>query len=426
MTRNALAEASSSRWRRGNGRRVAANRTCFAIAAAGRRVFGGALLVWVSGCGDGVGPLVDTAFRAVSAGGTHTCAIDVDGVAYCWGLADNGQLGDGGTGSRAYAAAVAADAEFVALSAGRAHTCGLAAGDVLYCWGSNGRGQVGDGSTADQPLPVPIGDGLAFAQVSSGTHHTCAVTTANEAYCWGANGDGQLGDGTTTDRATPVRVNGPSLTRVQAGGHHTCGLTAEGGIYCWGRNDLGQLGIGTTANRALPARVRRNRRYDHIATGFSHTCAIAVNQHVFCWGSNGSGELGLHWRGVPDQPGESAPSRVTTDIPDQEYLSIAAGVAFTCGIDTRRHGYCWGRGQEGQLGTGATRTWEWPRAVYPPPIPRGPGVNRFRNVSTGATHTCGTTTDEIVLCWGKGDAGQLGSPDVFATEIPVRVAGSRR
>lgn len=425
MNRNTIADERSAP-RREVGRVVAATCTRFALAAAGRRVLGGVLLIWVSGCGDGVGPLDPVAFRAVSAGGMHTCAIDVDGVAYCWGLADNGQLGDGGTESRVYPAAVASDAEFAVLSAGRAHTCAIAEDDVLYCWGSNRSGQVGDGSTADQPLPVPVGDGLSFARVSSGRNHTCAVTTANEAYCWGANGAGQLGDGTTTDRATPVRVNGPPFTRVEAGGRHTCGVTVQERIYCWGRNDLGQLGIGSTSSRALPALVRGGRRYDRLAAGFSHTCAITVNQHVFCWGSNGAGELGLHWRGDRDEPGRRAPGRVATDIPDQQYRSITAGLEFGCGIDTRRHAYCWGRGQEGQLGLGGTRTWEWPRAVYPQPIPRGPRPTRFRNVSTGATHTCGTTIDDFILCWGKGDAGQLGSPDVLATEIPIRVAGVKR
>lgn len=385
------------------------------------------LLVWAPGCGDGIGPLDSAvAFQSVSAGETHTCALDADGAAYCWGLASAGELGDGQTNGRPYAAAVASEARFVALSAGSRHTCAISTDSTLYCWGSNERGQVGTGSTEDQHYPSPVGGSLTFTQVSSGMHHTCGVTAAGETYCWGANEDGQLGDGTTTDRLTPMRVDGPAFTRVRAGGHHTCALTADGSAYCWGLNEQGQLGIGSVVSSARPIALRRDRSYRQIAAGASHTCAIAQNERAFCWGSNGFGELGLHWIGEPGVPGRLRPDEVTTDIPRQTFRSIDAGVDFTCAIDARRHGYCWGRGYEGQLGTGSTRTWEWPRSLYPPPIPRGPRPNTFLNVSTGATHACATTMADAIMCWGTGEWGQLGLPGVWASELPVRVAGVKR
>jgi alpha-tubulin suppressor-like RCC1 family protein len=38
--------------------------------------------------------------RQVSAGGYHTCGVATNLRAYCWGLNDNGQLGDGTTTNR--------------------------------------------------------------------------------------------------------------------------------------------------------------------------------------------------------------------------------------------------------------------------------------------------------------------------------------
>ena len=56
--------------------------------------------------GDGLGSVVATRtpqpvtgghrFRSITASTGHTCAIDLDDVAWCWGAGDSGALGDGG------------------------------------------------------------------------------------------------------------------------------------------------------------------------------------------------------------------------------------------------------------------------------------------------------------------------------------------
>src|SRR2546425_11540679 len=60
-------------------------------------------------------------------------------------------------------------------AAGRSHTCGLDAEGQAWCWGRLGR---------YGPLS-PIGAHPPFASISAGDHKTCAVTSEGGVLCWG-------------------------------------------------------------------------------------------------------------------------------------------------------------------------------------------------------------------------------------------------
>lgn len=94
------------------------------------------------------------------------------------------------------------------MSAGGIHTCGVTTAGVAYCWGLNNHGQVGDGTTTQREVPTLIMAGLSVVQMSAGHVYSCGVSASHVAYCWGQNFDGQLGDGTTTRRNTPTHVRG--------------------------------------------------------------------------------------------------------------------------------------------------------------------------------------------------------------------------
>jgi len=197
---------------------------------------------------------------ALAAGGSHTCGNDYGSVPalYCWGSNKNGQLGDGAlTQFRQTPFRVAPFFGSGALSAGASHTCAnITVGGTggLFCWGLNDNGQLGDGTTTERSSPAVVSGG-PFSSVAAGGSHTCALTSAGAAYCWGANDKGQLGDGTTTMRTSPVPVSGGlTFVALSAGGSHTCGVTVFG-TYCWGANGNGQLGNGATTDSAVPVKV---------------------------------------------------------------------------------------------------------------------------------------------------------------------------
>jgi alpha-tubulin suppressor-like RCC1 family protein len=187
----------------------------------------------------------------ITAGDRHTCAAMTDNTAWCWGYDVNGQLGDGLF--RAVSAAeptpepVTALGQTVAqISGGFEATCALRLDGSAWCWGYNANGQLGDGTTNNNATPVPVsGLGSGVAQVSAGNDFACAVKTDGTVWCWGSNQEGQLGNGTTTDSPIPVRVgisNVVEVTTPNITGAFACARKSDRSVWCWGEDISGQLG----------------------------------------------------------------------------------------------------------------------------------------------------------------------------------------
>ena len=99
----------------------------------------------------------------------------------------------------------------VAVSAGGSHTCAILDDGSLKCWGMDSYGQLGDGgSNTDKntPVSVSLGTGRTAVAVSAGGYHTCAILDDGSLKCWGYDSHGQLGDGgSNTNKDTPVSVS---------------------------------------------------------------------------------------------------------------------------------------------------------------------------------------------------------------------------
>jgi alpha-tubulin suppressor-like RCC1 family protein len=288
----------------------------------------------------------------VSAGGSHTCALQASGTVLCWGGNDAGQLGDGTTVTRTVTAAVTGLTDAVAVSAGNSHTCALKAGGSVVCWGSNNTGELGDGTFIDKTTPVAVTGLTDATALRAGLAHTCAIKANASVVCWGRN-LGQLGDGSTEgDRTTPVAVIGlTDAVAISPGFSHTCALKANGTVVCWGLNSRGELGNGTTINST--ATVAVTGLQDAVALGVMSqtTCALKASGSVVCWGNNTSGQLGS--TGV----NPSTTTRVVTGLTDAVALSGSPDPdtgGHVCAIKANRSPVCWGDNSFGEIGNGAS------------------------------------------------------------------------
>jgi hypothetical protein len=148
-------------------------------------------------------------FNGISAGYFFVCGVASSGAAYCWGSNETGQLGTGSDKDSDTPVPVSGQLTFRSVSAAvGGHACGITKSGAAYCWGLNDSGQLGNGTKKDSRVPVAVSGGLTFASISAGHFHTCGVTTDGALYCWGAEGMGGLGVGTKAGSTVPVRVSG--------------------------------------------------------------------------------------------------------------------------------------------------------------------------------------------------------------------------
>jgi alpha-tubulin suppressor-like RCC1 family protein len=126
----------------------------------------------------------------------------------------------------------------------------------LYCWGLDNEGQVGDGEATVATAPRRIGTFEDWASVSAGDFHTCGIRHGGKLYCWGNDLYGQRGDGVNdTVKTAPLRIGTfEDWFNTSAGGNHSCAVRTNGKLYCWGYDNSAQVGDGNNPDPALAPR----------------------------------------------------------------------------------------------------------------------------------------------------------------------------
>lgn len=225
--------------------------------------------------GDGCNTLTLGNVVQVAAGQEHTCALISTGQVKCWGRNDYGQLGDGSPSDSTNPVDVLINAttplnNAIAIATGRFHSCALLDDSTVTCWGINEDGEIGNGlSTNGATAPSSVcASGSATScvilsdvvAIAAGSYSTCALLFDGTARCWGYGGSGQIGDGSYGvenagivgySRLNPATVcdtdvapncvetyvcNSPlgDLVAIEGGAEHFCALSASGSVHCWG------------------------------------------------------------------------------------------------------------------------------------------------------------------------------------------------
>jgi alpha-tubulin suppressor-like RCC1 family protein len=198
-------------------------------------------------------------FRAVTVGTGLSCALDVDGRAHCWGfLPRAGDTVDVARRGSRTPVPVAPGLTFSTLAAGVGYACGVAPDGVAWCWGDNEWGQLGDGTTTASVQPVRVAGEARFRSLAvtrfGGRGVTCGLDLDGAVWCWGSHSEA-LGRHDLERTTVPGRVATPARFRALSVAAHVCALATADDVYCWGSNLYGQLGDGTVGGARITPRV---------------------------------------------------------------------------------------------------------------------------------------------------------------------------
>lgn len=375
--------------------------------------------VFTLGCGGTSSrpPLLGAA--TVSGGGSHACALMMDGTARCWGDNAFDELGNLPSLEQGppTVAAVPLVTGIAQIAAGGSHTCATLTNGSVSCWGNNAWGELGDGTGSDifqAPSAVPSLQSVTAVAVTGpsvdlheGTgEYSCAVRSDGSVACWGADAGGEIGNGANQERVpSPTEVAGASGARSLAlGGVRGYALLGDGTVVAWGST------LSASATRAAPLAGVAN--VVGLAAGAFHGCALLADGTVQCWGLNDYGQLG---NGSESSATDEHPPQVVAGLSDA--IAITAGANHTCALVRGGSVYCWGDDSTGQLGHS-----NGDLVSHDSPVPVT-GITNATAVSAGQEFTCALLADTSIRCWGANESDQLGdgTTSTGPTSIPVAV-----
>ena len=405
-----------------------------------------------------------TGVKSVTGENDSYCALLTSGRVDCWGLNNEGQLGYGkgknssrpepvtGIGGKGLLTGVTSVVSG-AFGYGYGYCAVLHSGGA-DCWGLNQDGQLGNGSKANSDKPVAVkvvgGTGLltGVTQIQPEIYGFCAALSSGGAACWGQNIYGELGNGSMSGpqtcgvnsfpcSPTPVNVVGTTGTgtlgevaRLVGEGASMCAVLTSGGADCWGYGNNGQLGNGSDSDSAVPTPVRGVGGSGSLAgvtslTGINdngtNLCARLASGAVDCWGDDTWGELGDGLTGLLD---DSATPVAVEGVAGKGTLGGAASMVgvpglTNCAILTSGGVDCWGYNGDSVLGDPSASL----SSNVPVKVVAASGKGSLAGVTSLVTgnnsenggNLCALLTSGGVDCWGQASSG--------ASTKPVAVPG---
>lgn len=304
----------------------------------------------------------------IAAGLYHTVAAASNGTVWAWGYPEYIGTDENTAFVKPYRVKTGPDTyleDIVAVSAGTTHSLALDGLGNVWSWGENGSGELGTGSISASPYARQVltaeGPLGGVMDIAAGAEFSVALGHNGSVYTWGSNLYGQLGRSpSSTDYALAMPVPGLSgISRIHAGTVSMSVLAEVGSVtdmvYGWGNNASGQLGIPAGSDVFSPVAVSlpANTGILAVSMGEYHSTALlkGADQTVrfYGTGSNDSGQLGCDWN-VAGCLSQWAGFTLNPDLTGVAGLSGGSDRTFLLKEDGKVYGF--GENWYDQLGTG--------------------------------------------------------------------------
>lgn len=272
--------------------------------------------------------------RRIAVGRLGACAIDREGVLWCWGLDLQRSLRRQEAVFATQPVRVEGLAPVRDADIGFTHICAITeARGAVWCWGDNACGELGCGDVDARSEPTRVQVIVDALRISAGVNNTCAVIRGGRLLCWGS-------DNPTMPGIPPFVYDSPDplifdeeaigdLTEVSNGRNFACGIRFDGKVTCWGSNIMGQLGTWTPRLEDMMGGIGEvdgiDAAEDLSATYFG-ACAVQAGD-VVCWGNA--------------DPGLDDPDATNAVLGFGSATKVGVGDLFSCAVADGRV-FCWG------------------------------------------------------------------------------------
>jgi alpha-tubulin suppressor-like RCC1 family protein len=317
----------------------------------------------------------------ICAGQHHSCAINKQGLAQCWGKEADGS-----------ATPPQNLPKLVQITCGEAHTCALGDDGSIACWGLGTKKDLIGTSPLEQGQSiVPSGK---YKEVSARGSFTCAIDISDAVVCWGAGSATSTPDFPNFGQASPPKG---AYKGISAGEVHACAIKlATSEVVCWGNGGDG-VDCFPPMHYDCGQSMTPPGKFLEVASGEEHSCALREDGTIACWGRGTAKSNGVSMTGTECDISAADSSYACgqahpPDDPMKNFARLRSGWLYSCAITDEYALQCWGWDDNGITS-----------------VPKG----KFSQVSAGGdTHACAIRTDGAVVCWGRG-AGSEGVPADF-------------